>query len=39
MKHVKGWDEEEDDYTLFTRDPTRKSPRKHLKDIVDTVEN
>ena len=39
MKHVKGWDEEEDDYALFTSNPTRKSTRKHLRDIVGTVEN
>ena len=39
MKHVKGWDEEEDDYALFTRQSNKKIPRKHLKDIVDTVEN
>ena len=37
MKHAKGWDEEEDDYTLFARPSNKKSPRKHLKDIVDTV--
>ena len=39
MKHVKGWDEEEDDYALFTRQSNKKSPRKHLKDIVGTMEN
>ena len=39
MKHVKGWDEEEDDYALFPSQSNKKSPRKHLKDIVDTVEN
>ena len=39
MKHVKGWDEEEDDYALFTSQSNRKSPRKHLKDVVGTVEN
>ena len=39
MKHVKGWDEEEDDYTLFTSQSNKKSPRKHLKDIVGTVES
>ena len=35
MKHVKGWDEEEDDYA----NPIRRSPRKHLEDIVGAVEN
>ena len=40
MKHVKGWDEEEDDYALFTsQSNNKKSTRKHLKDIVGTVEN
>ena len=39
MKHVKDWDEEEDDYTLFTSQSNKKSPRKHLKDIVGTVES
>ena len=40
MKHAKGWEEEEDDYALFLQvPPTRKSPRKHSKDIVDTVGN
>ena len=39
MKHVKGWDEEEDDYALFTSQSNEKSPRKHLKDVVGTVEN
>ena len=30
MKHVKGWDKEEDDYALFTsHNPIRKNPRKH----------
>ena len=39
LKHVKGWDEEEDEYALFTSQSNKKSPRKHLKDIMDTVEN
>ena len=38
MKHVKGWDEEEDDYALFTSQTNKKSPRKHLKYVVGTVE-
>ena len=37
MKHAKGWEEEEDDYALFASPSNKKSPRKHLKDIVDTV--
>ena len=37
MKHAKGWEEEEDDYALLQVLPIRKSPRNHLKDIVDTV--
>ena len=39
MKHAKGWGEEEDDYALFASHPIRKSPRKHLRDIVGTVES
>ena len=39
MKHVKGWDEEEDDYALFTSQSNKKKPKKALKDIVGTVEN
>ena len=39
MKHVKGWDKEEDNYALFTNQSNKKSPKKHLKDIVGTVEN
>ena len=39
MKHTKGWEKEEDDYALFASPSNKKSPRKHLKDIVDTVEN
>ena len=39
MKHVKGWDEEEDDYALFTSQSNKKKPKKHLKDIAVTVEN
>ena len=31
MKHVKGWDEEEDDYTLFTSQSNEKRPKKALK--------
>ena len=39
MKHPKGWEEEEDDYALFASPSNKKSPRKHSKDTVDTVEN
>ena len=41
MKHAKGWEEEEDDYALFASPPppTKKGPRRHSKDTVDTVEN
>ena len=39
MKHVKGWDEEEDDYALFTSQSNKKKPKKSFKDIVGTVEN
>ena len=31
MKHVKGWDEEEDDYALFTSQSNKKKPKKVLK--------
>ena len=30
-KHVKGWDEEEDDYALFTSQSNKKKPKKVLK--------
>ena len=36
MKHVKGWEEEEDDYALFTSQSNKKKPKK---DIVGTVES
>ena len=39
MKHVKVSDEEEDNIPSLQANPTRKSPRKHFKDAVDTVEN
>ena len=39
MKHVMGWDEEEDNYALFTSQSNKKSPRKYLKDAVGTEEN
>ena len=38
MKHAKGWEEEEDDYASQVP-PMRKSPRKHSKDVVDTLGN
>ena len=31
MKHVKGWDEEEDDYALFTSLSNKKKPKKGFK--------
>ena len=39
MKHAKGWDEEEDDYALFTSQSNKKSQRKYLNDIVGTMES
>ena len=39
MKHAKGWEEEEDDYALLQVPPTRKSPRDHSNNVVDTVGN
>ena len=31
MKNVKGWDEEEDDYALFTSHSNKKKPKKQFK--------
>ena len=31
MKHVNGWDEEEDDYVLFTSQSNKKKPKKAFK--------
>ena len=31
MKHVKGWDEEEDDYALFTSQSNKKKPKKSFE--------
>ena len=31
MKHVKGWDKEEDDYALFTSLSNKKKPKKQFK--------
>ena len=31
MKHVKGWEEEEDDYALFASPPNKKGPKKAFK--------
>ena len=31
MKHVKGWDEEGDDYALFTSQSSKKNPKKSFK--------
>ena len=37
MKHAKAWEEEEDNYALFASPSNKKSPGKHLNDVVDTV--
>ena len=37
MKHAKGWEEEEDNYALFASPSNKRKPKKHLKDVVDTV--
>ena len=37
MKHAYGWEEQKDNYALFASPFNKKSPRKHLKDVVDTV--
>ena len=39
MKHAKGWEEEDDDYALFASPSNKKGPRKHSKDVMDTVRN
>ena len=39
MKHAKGWEEEDDDYALFASPSNKKGPRKHSKDVMDTVGN
>ena len=31
MQHVNGWDEEKDDYALFTSQPNKKTPKKQFK--------
>ena len=31
MKHVKGWDKEEDDYAIFTSQSNKKKPKKAFK--------
>ena len=33
MKHVKGWDKEEDDYALFTSQSNKKKPKKAFKGL------
>ena len=38
MKHVKGWEEEEDDYALFASPAKKKGQKKQFKDDVATVE-
>ena len=37
IKHARGWGEEEDNYAIFTSQSNKKSPRKHLRDVVGTV--
>ena len=39
MKIVKGWDDEEDDYALFTSHTSKKSTRINLREDVHTVES
>ena len=39
MIHVKAWDKEEDDYTLFTTQSNKKNPRNNLNDVVGPVGN
>ena len=39
MKHVKGWDKEEDDYDLFTSHSNKKKYKKQFKEDVPTVES
>ena len=39
MKHVKGWEEEEDDYALFASPAKKKGHKNNLKDDVATVES
>ena len=39
MKNAEGWNEEEDDYALFVSPSNKKNKRKHLRDIVGTVES
>ena len=31
LKHIKGWDEEEDDYTLFTSQSNNKKPQEAFR--------
>ena len=39
MKHVKGWDNEEDDYALFTSHTSKKKYKNNSKEDVHTVES
>ena len=39
MKHVKGWEEEEDDYALFTSQSNKKKPKKAFKGCCGYCEN
>ena len=38
MKYVKGWEEEEDDYALFTSPAKKKGHKNNFNDSVATVE-
>ena len=39
MKNVKGWDDEEDDYALFTSHTNKEKYKNSLKEDVHTVES
>ena len=39
MKHVKGWDDEENNYALFTSHSNKTSTRSNLREDVHTVES
>ena len=39
MKYIKGWDEEEDDYALFTSLNNKKGHKNSLREDVATVES
>ena len=39
MKNVKGWDDEEDDYALFTSHTNKKKYKNSFKEDMHTVES